>query len=90
MDEIIIDEILTSNDNVTPGKQIDWDCLDFGGDTRTETEKFMEKFVPKFDDVFYEELARQEEEARLKAKRDFVLKHGLLIEQGTFLISFKD
>ena len=89
MDEIIIDTILTSNDNVTPGKQIDWDCLDFGGDTRTETEKFMEKF-PKFDDAFYEELARQEEEARLKAKRDFVLKHGLLIEQGTFLISFKD
>ena len=89
MDEIIIDTILTNNDSVTPGKQIDWDCLDFGGDTRTETEKFMEKF-PKFDDVFYEELARQEEEARLKAKREFILKHGLLIEQGTFLISFKD
>ena len=52
MDDIIIDEILTSNDNVTPGKQIDWDCLDFGGDTRTETEKFIEKF-PKFDDAFY-------------------------------------
>ena len=89
MDEIIIDEILTGNDNATPGKPIDWACLDFGGDTRTETEKFMEKF-PKFDDAFYEELARQEEEARLKAKKDFVLKHGLLIEQGTFLISFKD
>ena len=89
MDDIIIDSILTEHDSAGTGKAIDWDCLDFMGDTRSETQKFQEKW-PNFDEEFYIELARREDEARLKEKRAHILKYGLLIEQGRFLISFNN
>ena len=91
MENIIIDNILTETEHslATGTKPIDWDCLDFGGDTRSETQKFQEKW-PNFDEEFYMELAKREDDAMLKERRNHILKYGLLIVPGRFLISFNN
>ena len=86
MDEVI-EDVLEGNANAVPGIPIDWERLDFLGDTRTDTEKFQDQW-PNFDHAFYIELAKQEEEAKLREKKANVARFGLLIERGRFLISF--
>ena len=69
--------------------KIDWERLDFVSPfIKTDTEVFQERFG-KFPPEFYELLEQREADEIRKAKKAFVLKHGLLIEHGTFRITFK-
>ena len=72
-----------------PPDKIDWERLDFIAPfQKTNTEIFQE-CCGKFPPELYDLLAQREVDEMMKAKKAFVLKHGLLIEQGKFRISFK-
>jgi len=71
----------------SPANDIHWQCLDFSPYEENSVAQFRARFS-KFPEEFYRALEDAEQVRRRKERVRYILKHGLLRQWGTFIITF--